>query len=137
MSAPVRFVYTGSALPANGETVVLLATAPTAGVLTGVIGGAGNMGNCFPNMLIRRILVDITNDAGGTLREYQSVDRGANWVQINPDLAVAAAAANSVNQYDFLVEQYGDWKLIWVNGATPQTTFRVNIVSDDQRVVAN
>lgn len=133
----VRIKYTGSALPGNAEVVVLLATAPTTGSVTGVIGDAGNTGNFFQMAGIRRILVEIQNDQTGTLKVFQSVDRGANWVQVEPDLAVAIAAANSTNKFDYLVEQYGDWKLTWTNGATPQTTFRVNIVGTGQRVIAN
>ena len=131
----MRFNYTGSALPGNAETVVLLATAPTSGVLTGVIGGAGNMGNFFPNARIERVLLSLTNDQAGTLNEYQSFDRGATWTKIFTT-AVAASAANSENQYDFLVEPYGDWKLEWVNGAAPQTTFKVNLAGTEQRPVA-
>lgn len=132
----VRFNYTGSALPGNGEVVVLLATAPTSGVTTGVIGGSASQGNYFQGVNIRRVLVGLINDQAGTLKEYMSTDRGVTWTQIS-STAVAAIAANSQNIYDFLVEHYPDWKLTWTNGATPQTAFSPNIAGTDQRVVAN
>jgi hypothetical protein len=133
----VRFGYTGAALPGNGAVVVMLATAPTSDSLTGVIGGAGHMGNFFAMNEIRRVFLSMQNDQAGTLKEFKSMDHGANWVQINPDIAVVASAANSENQYDFLVEPYADWKLTWTNGVTPQTVFRIDIVGTGQRVVAN
>lgn len=134
--AQVEFGYTGTALPDNGEVVVLLATAPTSGSFTGVIAGPANAGNQFQNMGIRRIMVGLINSQAGTLKEYVSSDRGANWTQIS-STAVAAIAASSQNIYDFLVEHYRDWKLTWTNGATIQATFSPNIVGTGQRVVAN
>lgn len=132
----VRFGYTGSALPGNAEVVVLLATAPTSGSGTGVIGHPASAGNWFQVQKIRRIVVGLINDQAGTLKEYVSNDRGANWVQVS-STAVAAIAANGQNIYDFFVEHYPDWKLTWTNGATPQGTFSPNIVGTGQRVIAN
>lgn len=134
--AQVKFGYADKALPDNGDVVVLLATAPTAGSLTGVIAGPANAGNQFQNMRIRRIVVGLINDQAGTLKEYISADRGANWTQIS-STAVAAIAANGQNIYDFFVEHYRDWKLTWTNGAAIQTTFSPNIAGTGQRVIAN
>ncbi len=131
-----RFGYTGSALPGNAEVVVLLATAPTSGVGTGVIAHPASSALQFQKMKIRRGIVALRNDQAGTLREYKSMDRGATWLTIS-STAVAAAAANSQNIYDFLVEPYVDWKCDWLNGATPQTAFQPDIVGTGQRVVAN
>ena len=128
----VRFGYTGAALPGNAATVVLLATAPTSGSGTGVIAYPADSGHQFQKMGIRRVALSLTNDQAGTINEYQSLDRGATWVKIFT-AAVAASAANSENQYDFWVEPYQDWKLEWVNGATPQTTFIPNMVGTGQR----
>lgn len=132
----VGFAYTGKALPDNGDVVVILATAPTSGVTTGVIGGKTNAGNTFQSMGIRRIVVGLINDQAGTLKEYRSEDRGATWTQIS-STSVAAIAANGQNIYDFFVEHYHDWKLEWTNGAVVQTQFSPNIVGTGQRVIAN
>lgn len=134
--AEVKFGYTGTALPNNAEVVVLLATAPTSGSGAGVIAHPAHAGNQFQNMGIRRIVVGLINSQAGTLKEYESNDRGATWTQIS-STAVAAIAANSQNIYDFFVEHYTDWKLTWTNGATIQATFSPNIVGTGQRVVAN
>ena len=74
----------------------------------------------------------LINDQAGTLNAYSSVDRGTNWTKIYT-AAVAASAANSESPYDFLIEPYADWKLEWVNGATPQTTFRPAMALQGQR----
>lgn len=128
--------YTGSALPGNAEVVVLFATAPTY-----TAGVSDNRGFAIANFLqqagVHRVLVDLTNDQAGTLKAYQSNDRGVTWTQVTADTAVAASAANSENMYDFLVEPYSDWKVTWTNGATPQTTFTVNITGTAPRVIAN
>lgn len=136
MSAISRAKYTGSALPGNAEVVVLYATAPT--YTSGVSDNRGfGIANFHQSSGIKRVLLALTNDQSGTLKAYQSTDRGVTWVQVVADTAVAAAAANSENMYDFLVEPYQDWKVTWTNGATPQTTFRVNITLTDERVIAN
>ena len=134
--AEVKIGYTGSALPGNGETVVLVATARTSGSDVGVLGPPGGIGNVFQLLGIRRIVVALRNDQAGTLKEYKSMDRGVTWLQIS-NTSVAAAAANSQNIYDFLVEPYSDWKVEWVNGAAPQTAFQPSIAGTGQRVIAN
>lgn len=112
-----KYKYTGSALPGNAETVTLFSTV------------AAFPGKNYCAMLGKnRLEVSIKNDQSGTLEGYKSVDRGVNWVQVFPDTAVAAPAAGAVNFYDFLIGEYDDFKLDWVNGATPQTTFGIDIM---------
>lgn len=119
------FKYTGSALPGNAESVTLVDTTTFPGAK--FLQGAG----------IHRIIVGLVNDQAGTLKASISMNRGTTWTQIVADQAVAAAAANSENINDYLLEQYPDWRLVWTNGATPQTTFIVNIAGEGQRVVGN
>lgn len=136
-SDSIRYGYTGSALPGNAEVVVLLATAATSGSMSGVIGPPPNgVGNYSQTYNVHRVVVDITNDQTGTIKIYQSMNRGSTWVRAYDDIAVAAPAANSTNSYDILVEPFADWKIEWTNGAAPQTTWRVNLTSTSQRVVA-
>jgi hypothetical protein len=121
-----RISYLGSALPGNAETVVLFSTALTA---------PGPMENMLQKRDIRRIFLSLTNDQAGTLNAYQSVDRGTTWRKVYTT-GVGASPLNGENQYDLYVEPYADWKLEWVNGATPQTVFIPNMVATDERVVA-
>lgn len=131
--AQVGFQYVGTALPTGASVVVLFASAPP----SADVAGAFPFGNGFQALGIRRIMISMDNSQAGTLKAYQSKDRGATWSRVDADIAVAAAAANSENIYDFLVEQYADWKVEWTNGGVDQTVFHVNIVGTGQRVVAN
>lgn len=84
-------------------------------------------------MGMKRLVVDIKNAGGnGTLKLYKSSDRGANWFQID-EIAVTAPAANATNVYDFLIEEYDDCKLDWVNGGSAQTTWQVSVSLSDSR----
>lgn len=117
----VKVKYVGSALPGNAETVVLFTTVNT------------GMGANFMSIAsLNRLYMTLINDQAGTLNAYSSENRGTSWTKIYT-AAVAASAANSESPYDFLVEPYADWKLEWVNGATPQTTFRPAMALQGQR----
>lgn len=120
----VKIKYTGSALPGNAEVVTIFNTY-----------SSGWAQNAFQMMGIRRVVVEVNNDQSGTLNMYKS-SNGTTWVKVDT-AAVSAAAANSTNINDYFVEPYGWWKLEWVNGATPQTAFDVNINGTGQRNIAN
>ncbi len=136
MSEQTKFKYMGSALPGNAETVTIFTTAPT-GTAPFATLGAFMGANMLDSSHIARIHVGIVNDQSGTLKAYQSLDRGVTWTRVVADTAVAAAAANSENEYDYLVEGFADWRLDWTNGATPQTTFKVRVAGTSQRVIGN
>lgn len=124
-SSVVRPKYTGTALPTGATTVVIFTTVQ-----------AGFGANWFASHGLNRLLMSVNNSQAGTLNAYESSDRGANWVKIDT-LAVAAASANTERINDYLVEQYQDWKLEWVNGGVDQTVFAVNLSIVGQRTVAN
>lgn len=118
----VKVKYVGSALPGNAETVVLFSTTANSGMGAAFIASAQ----------LNRFYMTLINDQAGTLNAYSSENRGTTWTKIYTS-AVAASAANSESPYDFLIEPYSDWKLEWVNGATPQTTFRPAMALQGQR----
>jgi len=118
----VKIKYVGSALPGNGETVVLFSTTANTGM------GA----NFMAEAQLNRLYLTLINSQAGTLNAYSSEDRGVNWTKIYT-AAVGISAANSESPYDFLIEPYSDWKLEWINGATPQTTFRPAMALQGQR----
>lgn len=124
----VKIKYHGSALPGNAETVTIFDTTD------GLAGtGASQMpANFMALAQLNRLYLALVNDQAGTLKSYSSEDRGKTWTQIG-SLAVSAVAANSENPSDWLIESYSDWRLLWVNGATPQTTFRVAAALQGQR----
>jgi hypothetical protein len=109
----IKVKYTGSALPGNAETVSIFST---------VVAFPGQ--GMIQSMEIHRLYLTLVNDQAGTLKSYSSENRGVTWTQIS-STAVAIASANTDQPYDYLIDPYTDWKLDWVNGATPQTSFRV------------
>lgn len=145
--------YAAAALPGNAETVVFFDTtislnvvSPSATTSMGKVlidsaakralsTGYAMPKGFFSSMGIKRFLLRLVNDQSGTLNAYRSDDRGAAWTKIYT-VAVAASAANSENVHDVLVEGFPDFKLEWVNGATPQTTFKVSMEMVDERGLA-
>jgi hypothetical protein len=90
-------------------------------------------GKRFPQMYgFKRLLVDIKCSQNGTLKWYKSSDRGANWLQIG-ERAVTAPAANDTEIDDYLIEEYDDFKLDWVNSGSAQATWNVSIALSDSR----
>lgn len=114
--------YIGSALPGNAETVVLFST----------VAAFPGKNYCQHNG-IKRFIVDLKHDQTGTVKAYRSQDRGTTWNQFYDSGAIAAPAATSSTIRDIAIEPYEDWKVEWVNGATPQTTFLVGMALADER----
>ncbi len=125
MDSYTKIAYIGTALPTGANVVVLFSSVVSF-----------PMANAFQMIGIHRILVGLQNDQAGTIKGYRSVDRGVTWVRCVADIAVAAAATNDVNDYDFLVEQYDDFKLEWTNGGSNQTVFAPTITAVPTRQVA-
>lgn len=133
MSETVRLKYTGSALPGNAEVVSLFDT---------VVAFPG--ANYLPSLHMKRLQLDIAHNQAGTLNWYKTQVRGPSsvtgagsaattvWTQIGT-LAVAAPAANTSDTFDFLVEEYQDFKLEWTNGAAAQTLWNVDIALTGER----
>jgi hypothetical protein len=117
MNNIARITYTGSALPGNAETVVFLNT-------TVSFPGA----SYCPMYKLGRIVLDLVNNQAGTLNLYRyNSDRlAANRTLVYTAAVAAVAGAVLVNQYDLRIGEYSDFSLEWLNGATPQTTFRVD-----------
>lgn len=90
------------------------------------------------NMPLKRIAVNIFNDQTGTLRFHRSINGGTSW-RVFRSVAVAIPAANTINSYEQNLDVYRDVKVDFVNGATAQTTWEVDITgfeSGDSRLVA-
>jgi hypothetical protein len=130
-----KFRYTGVALPGNAAQVVLFDT----------VVNFPNMANAIPQCGMKRLDMDLAHDQAGTLIWYKTEARGLTsvfgagsaattvWTQIGT-LAVAAPAAGVSDNFDFLVEEFTDFKLEWTNGATPQTVWVPSIALSDERV---
>lgn len=87
---------------------------------------------------MKRLQVGLSNSQAGTLNWYKTQSRVTStntpivWTQIG---AVAVAAgATAENTYDFLIEEYADWKLEFVNGGVAQATWLVDMALSGERV---
>lgn len=77
---------------------------------------------------ITRVTIVIQNDQAGTLKAYWSNDKGTNWDQYDSQTVAIPAAGASSGPYDYDVAPFDDFKLVWTNGGSAQTTWRVQIV---------
>jgi len=89
--------------------------------------GAPNQSNSKSTTLkahdITRIIFSVKNSQAGTLTAYFSKDSGTTWTAYDVQ-AVAIAAANTISgPFDYLVDPYPDWKLVWTNGGVAQATW--------------
>lgn len=86
---------------------------------------------CFPGGLrafdVSRIIFAVNSNAAGTLKAYFSTDKGANWTLYNQQSVAAYSSPTAAGPYDYAVDLYLDWKLVWTNGGTAQTTWRVSL----------
>jgi hypothetical protein len=119
-----KFVYGGAAPGANTNTTTLFST---------VVAFPG--GSYFPMLGINKFSITLSYSAAGTLKAYQSDDRGTNWYQVSQE-SIAAPAATESLQRDFLVEGMKDWKLDWTNGGSAQSPWVVSMAGVDDRAVA-
>lgn len=78
---------------------------------------------------ISRIIFGVQNDQAGTLKAYWSNDGGTNWNLYSSTAVVIPAAGASSGPYGYLVDPYDDWKLVWTNGGSAQTTWRPTLSS--------
>ena len=78
---------------------------------------------------ISRVIFALENSHLGTIKSYESSNKGANWDQFGGDIAVAGAspATDITGPYDFLVDTYDDVRITWTNGGTAQDPWRPSI----------
>lgn len=98
-------------------------------------------------MGMKRLQIDLAHNQAGTLKWYKpttsrgltSTNNGTGtaattlWTQIGT-LAVAAPAAGVSDSFDFLVEEFYDFKLEWTNGGVAQNPWIPSIALSDERV---
>lgn len=109
--------YSGPALPGNAETVVLFSSTVAFGPR------AAPHYRCF--------WVDVAITAGQaagtqTVRLEKSHDGGVTWIPMGTPTNVVLGFTNE----EFFVSPYQDWRIVYLNGSTPQTLFGVDLVID-------
>jgi len=109
--------YKGSALPGNAESIVLFSSTVAFGAR------AAQHYRCF--------WVDVeiqTDEAAGTQTVVlqKSNDGGSNWI----DVGSADNVGDGRTLVSYFVSPYQDWRVVYLNGSTPQTLFAVDLVID-------
>lgn len=111
-----RIPYQDTALPTDSDTFTLVDTTVLSPNLRGVIPMAG----------WHRFFLSVFANQDGTITEYTSVDGGTNWRQVGTaESHTGSSTAQTTVEYE--VDAYRDWRLIWTNGGTNQTTFEVQM----------
>lgn len=124
MSATCAITYNGSTPGADSNEYVLFSTTAAA-PFKRFLALSGS----------RRFVLDLKNSHAGTLDAYYSADGGTNWIKYSTE-AIAAPAAGVTYTRDYLVEHYDDWKLVWTNGGSAQTTWVIQMALSPQRASA-
>lgn len=126
MSAVPRVKYTGSTPGADANTYTLFTT------VTGTAPNSEIGQDFFAIAGIRKFHLLLKFSQAGTLKWYESTDRGVNWRQIGQE-AVAAPAATADIERDYIVEALRDFKIEWVNGGVAQSPWDPLMALDSQR----
>ena len=111
-----RVTYSGSALPGNAEAITLFSSTTAFG------RRAAPHYRCF----WFDVALQTDANADNELQLQKSADGGTTWVDAGA--AVTIGTGHTVSE--FFVSPYADWRVVYTNGATPQTTFAVDMVID-------
>lgn len=77
---------------------------------------------------ISRLEFSLNNSASGTRKAYFSQDSGTTWTLYDSTAVSAYSSPAAAGPFDYLLDPYKDFKLVWTNGGSAQTTWIVNIV---------
>lgn len=120
----VRVKYTGTTPGADSADYVLFdSTVAFTGASMAQIAG------------LRKIALNLAHSHGGTLKLYRSSNRGLTWTQVDDDTATAPLAGAST-AYEASIEPFPDFRLVWANGGSAQTTWVVDMALVDDRGAA-
>ena len=80
--------------------------------------------NQLPTCGIKRISFSLANSQSGTLKAKRSTDGGTTWDQYDSQAVVASTGTTINGPYDYLVDTFKNFQLVWTNGGAAQTTWR-------------
>lgn len=88
----------------------------------------------LPAHSINRLTFSVNNSQTGTRKAYFSTDGGTNWNLYDSTAVTAASAGAMSGPFDYLVDTYKDFKLVWTNGGSAQATWRptINLIRGDR-----
>lgn len=113
MIEDIRVVVSGGTPGADSNDYILFDS-------TAAFSGAG-----LSEKGIDRAQFTVDNSAAGTLKSYFSPDKGTTW-KLNSSTAVAANGGGATSgilasPFDYEINGFGDWKLVWTNGGSAQS----------------
>ena len=115
--------YKGSALPGNAEVIVLFSTVTAFGV------------DAAPHLQTHWADLSISADQNtGNTVVLQKSANGTTWVTV---ATATVTNAFTSNESTFYVAPHKNWRLVYTNGATPQTAFSVDLTVDSCNRSAN
>lgn len=115
-SAPIKF--DDSILPTAASEVVLYSSIKTFALQQYQQGG------------VKKIVGNITSDQAGTLRLESSHDGGITpWVVVSTALAVTPLDFD----FEYLIEHYDSFRLVYTCGGADQTAWHVNLAFTNER----
>ncbi len=124
MSEITQVKYTGSTPGANSNDYTLFDST-----------AAFSCARQAQMMSVNKAALVLNNSAAGTLKLYYSANRGVTWVQCAND-AVGAATATATNDFEWNIESLPDFKIVWTNGGSAQTTWSVLMSLNSDRAAA-
>ena len=109
-------------------------TAPTDSDDTTLFDSTTALGvGVLPISGIKRISFSVENSHTGTLKAYRSIDKGVTWDLYDQQSVTVPTATTISGPYDYLVDVHPEWKLVWTNGGTTQTTWRPSMAGHEDR----
>lgn len=116
--------YKGSALPGNAEVIVLFSSVTAFGL------------DAAPHYQIYWVDVSIFVDAGTTNTvELQKSADGTTWKQVAT--TTVPNTGDGSTEASFYVAPHKNFRIVYTNGATPQTAFTCDVALDSDSRAAN
>lgn len=102
-------------------------TTPTGATTTALFNTVTAFGaKVLRDLPLKRLGFNINNDQAGTLQFQFSEDGGTTWTTFRSQ-AVAAPAANLINQFEQNIDTFIDVKVDFINGGVDQTVWSITI----------
>lgn len=116
MSCKSYVPYKGTALPGNAEAIVLFSSVTAYGL------------NAAPHYhpFWADVSISPAQNTTNTVALQKSVD-GTTWVTV---ASATVSNANASNEASFYVAPHQNWRLLYTNGTTVQTSFSCDLAID-------
>jgi hypothetical protein len=90
----------------------------------------------LPMTGIKRVTFEVFHNQAGTLKAYKSIDGGVTYDLYDTQGVAIPGAGTISGPFDYDIAPFSDWKLVWTNGGSAQTTWRPSLKGHTDRVPA-